>query len=173
MKNVTVAMDVPANTRGTRIDFPREALTGRRSTDVACLVGLTAVLAFWGLNAGPGLSDHEAIVALGASHIRETGEWLVPKVGPETFIRKPPLAFWTAALSSFVVDPPTRAPSVSETASRFPSALAAILTVITIYGLGRSMFGHEIGILAGLVMASCAGAMLFSHTPKSKCNSLS
>src|SRR5882672_11635907 len=31
-------------------------------------------------------------------HILETGQWLVPTLGGEPFVEKPPLFFWTAAL---------------------------------------------------------------------------
>ncbi len=133
------------------------------STEIVCLIGVALVMATLGLGSGPGLGDHEAIVALGARHIHETGEWIVPSVGGEAFLRKPPLAFWTVAAASFITDSNAAKPPVGEAAARLPSALAAVLTVIVVHAWGRSMFGHAIALVSGLVVACCSGTFFFAH----------
>ena len=45
---------------------------------------------------------------------------------------------------------------VNAFAARLPSALAALLTVLLTYELGRRLFGPPAGLLAGLVLASTA-----------------
>ncbi|MCC7316646.1 MAG: glycosyltransferase family 39 protein [Planctomycetes bacterium] len=131
--------------------------------EAAILITFSSLLSFWGLGEGPRLSDHEAIVAQGARQIRQGGEWLIPKVGDTPFVRKPPLGIWLAALASTLVDPVDVQPPVSPYAARLPSALASVLTCAIVYVLGRFMFGHRAGLIAGFVFASCAGTLIFSH----------
>ena len=124
---------------------------------------LTAVLSFAGLGMGPDLSDHEAIVAQGAREILQTGDWLVPHVNGEPFVRKPPLPFWLVAIAAKLVDPAGLNPPVSLLAARLPSAVAGWLTALLVFAVGRRMFGRRIGVVAALVQATCAGGLLFSH----------
>ena len=146
-----------------QLTFGEESFTASPRTDVLCLFLFTAMVSLWGLSSGPGLSDHEAIVPLGARSIRQGGDWLIPKVGNEEFIRKPPLAFWLTTLSSMVVDPAGTKLVVSPMAARFPSALASIGTTLLVYALGRSMFGHRRGLVCGAVLSASVGTFFFSH----------
>jgi len=102
-------------------------------------------------------------VPVGARSMLQTGEWLIPKVGQEEFLRKPPLPFWLVAVSSYLVDAPEQSLPVSPMAARFPSAIAAILSVLVVYAIGQSMFGHRTGLVSGAVMASSAGTLFFAH----------
>jgi len=145
------------------VEFPGETFSGSSTVDTVCLLTLAALVSLWGLTGGPGLSDHEAIVGQGARQIRQGGDWIVPQVNDAPFIRKPPLALWLATASSYLVDPASLTPPVSPFAARLPSALAAILTVVLVYALGRSMFGHATGVICGGSMATCGGGMYFSH----------
>lgn len=147
----------------TRVDYAEESFSRSAKVDVVCLFALTVLLAFWGLTGGPGLSDHEAIVAQGARQMRLSGDWVVPVVNGVPFIRKTPLPFWLAAASSLVVDPPQVVPPVSPFAARFPSALALVGTTFVVFGLGRAMFGHRAGLLAAAALATSAGGLFFSH----------
>ncbi|MBI4718463.1 MAG: glycosyltransferase family 39 protein [Planctomycetes bacterium] len=130
---------------------------------VLCLMLFSALVSLWGLSSGPPLSDHEAIIAQGARQMREGGDWLIPRVGHEEFVRKPPLAFWLAAVASLVTEPPAAEPPVSPASARLPAALAAIVTTALVYVAGRCMFGHRSGAVGGAVWASCVGALFFSH----------
>src|SRR5262249_52952311 len=44
---------------------------------------------------------------------------------------------------------------VNEMAARLPSALAALLTVLAVYELGRWMFDRGTAFLAGVILATC------------------
>ena len=133
------------------------------STGVVALLAFAIVAAFWGLDAGPPLSDHEAIVAQCARQIRQSGDWVIPYFNDVPFIRKPPLQPWLVAAVSLVVDPPGLDPPVSPLAARFPAALAAVLLVVTVLALGRAMFHPRTAVVGGGLMACCAGALFFSH----------
>jgi len=131
--------------------------------EIVCILVFAAVLSLWGLRHGPALSDHEAIVATGARDVVQNGHWLIPSVGHQAAIRKPPLRFWLASLSSFVIDPGTSTPDVSVAASRFPSAIAAVLTVLVVLLLARCMFEPRTGTIAAAGLASTAGIFFFAH----------
>lgn len=131
--------------------------------EVVGLLLIASMLSLWGLRSGPGLSDHEAIVAVGARGMIQSGNWLVPTVGREEFLRKPPLPFWLAAISSRLIDDAVADPVVSVAAARLPSALAGALTVLVVLFLARSMYGHRTGMVTGGVLASSAGLLYYAH----------
>lgn len=140
--------------------YPEERFFRSPSADVWLVVILGGLLSFAGLGFGPDLSDHEAIIGQGARETLQSGDWLIPRVNGEVFVRKPPLPIWMATWVSNVVDGQA---TVSRLATRLPSALAGWLTVIVVYFLGQSLFGHRAGVVSALVLASCAGGLMFSH----------
>ncbi len=121
-----------------------------------------------GLDAGPPLSDHEAIVAESARQVRQTGHWVIPHFNDVPFIRKPPLQTWLAAGLSYLVDRRTLDPPVSELAARLPSALSAIVAVFCVYVLGRAMYGGRRGLVAGAIMTCCVGTLFYSHNAQAE-----
>lgn len=153
-------------------DELRQATTDGRAEPgrmwLVVLLAFASVTSLWGLDAGPPLSDHEGIVAQSARQIRQSGDWLIPRFNDVPFIRKPPLQMWLAAAASYLVDPPDMDPPVSVLAARLPSALACILTVLVVYGLGRSMFGQRVGLLAGAIAACCGASLFFSHNAQAE-----
>jgi 4-amino-4-deoxy-L-arabinose transferase-like glycosyltransferase len=162
--NALISEDTPKPVASAHQEhFPEEAFSGSSRLDLLGLLFFSAILSFWGLAEGPGLSDHESIVAQGAREMRLSGNWLIPAVNGEPFVRKTPLPFWLVAASSWLVDPSTMDPPVSLLAARLPSAMAGLLTVIVVYALGRAMFGHRTAMICAAVMASSAGGLFYSH----------
>ncbi len=149
-------------------EIPQPSATGGAGVGVVLLVAFAALASFWGLDAGPPLGDHEAIVGESAREARELGHWLIPHFSGEPFIRKPPLQVWLAALASYVVDPPEQSPPVSELAARFPSALAGFAAVIVVYLLARSMFAERTALIAGAIMACSVGTLFYSHNAQTE-----
>jgi len=64
----------------------------------ALAVGLMAAWIVLGLIGHEPWKPDEAYTFGLVWHILETGQWLVPTLGGEPFVEKPPLFFWTAAL---------------------------------------------------------------------------
>lgn len=95
-----------------KLEWGEESFTHSASLDLACLLLFSAFVAFGGLAAGPRLGLHEAIVAQGAREIRQGGDWLIPRVNGIPELKKPPLAYWLAALSSRIVESPAVEPPV-------------------------------------------------------------
>jgi 4-amino-4-deoxy-L-arabinose transferase-like glycosyltransferase len=102
---------------------------------------------------GPSLWDiDEGNNAEAAREMRESGNWIVPTFNFELRVDKPALLYWLqiGAYSLF---------GVNEFAARFPSAFAALLTILWTYELGRRMFNAVAGLLTGLMLAT---TILFS-----------
>lgn len=146
-----------------RIAFDAESFTHSKALDVLCLFVLSAMLSLWGLAGGPWLSDHEAIVAQGARQIRSGDGGVITRVGDTPFVRKPPLPFWLSTGTSALIDPGDLNLPVSPFAARLPSGIAAVLTTMLVYFLGRRMYGHPTGMMCGAVMATAAGTLFWSH----------
>ena len=74
-----------------------------------------------------------------------SGDWLVPRVGSDPYLRKPPLLNWAIALSCKLTG------GVSEWAVRLPSVLATFALALTIVGVaGRRWLGLEGGLIAAI-----------------------
>ena len=86
--------------------------------------------------------------ALAVQDIAQRGEWLFPLKRATDIPSKPPLFHWSAALTSKI------AGKLDEATIRFPSALYATLGVIVIYLFGRQLFGAQIALLGGGILAT-------------------
>jgi 4-amino-4-deoxy-L-arabinose transferase-like glycosyltransferase len=75
-------------------------------------------------------------------------QWIIPAIGDDLRLKKPPLAYWLAAVSGI--------PSgdVDEFASRVPNALAAVGVMLLVYLLGCSLFGRLTGLFSALALAT-------------------
>ncbi len=74
-----------------------------------------------------------------------SGDWLVPRVGSDPYLRKPPLLNWAIALSCKFSG------GISEWAVRLPSVLATFALTITIVRVaGGRWLGHEGGLIAAI-----------------------
>jgi 4-amino-4-deoxy-L-arabinose transferase-like glycosyltransferase len=90
------------------------------------------------------LHHEEPRRALPALHMLASGDWLVPRVGADPYLRKPPLLNWAIALSCKLSG------DTSEWAVRLPSVLATLALAITIVGVGG---GRWLGFEGGLIAA--------------------
>jgi 4-amino-4-deoxy-L-arabinose transferase-like glycosyltransferase len=80
-----------------------------------------------------------------------SGDWVTPRLYMSgelvPFWAKPPLFFWTTALSFGTF-------GASEWGARFPNFLFAALMVASTMAFGRTLWGNRVGGLAGLILAS-------------------
>jgi 4-amino-4-deoxy-L-arabinose transferase-like glycosyltransferase len=115
---------------------------------IGLLLALCGVLYLPYLGALPFFDRGEPREALAVQDIVQRGEWWFPLKTPTTIPSKPPLFHWSAALTSKITG------KLDERTIRFPSAFYAILGVITIYWLGRKLFGAQVGLLAGAILST-------------------
>jgi 4-amino-4-deoxy-L-arabinose transferase-like glycosyltransferase len=105
---------------------------------VICFVNL-GVTGLWDLD--------EALYTSIAREMSARGDWVVPTFNNGIFYDKPPLMFWLM-MGSF------KLAGLNEFAARLPSAILAVATALATYRLARRMFSAEVGLWAGLVVAS-------------------
>src|SRR5690349_8957702 len=105
----------------------------------------------WDLDEG---KNSTAAIEMLASH-----NYIVPTFSVQLRVDKPALLYWLQVVGY-------RTFGVNEFAARLPSALAALVTMLLCYELGRALFGKATGILAGLVVGSTpmlCGAARFAN----------
>src|SRR5229473_898978 len=120
------------------------------------LLALAAGLSFPNLG-GPSLWDiDEGNNAEAAREMLESGNWVVPTFNYELRVDKPALLYWLQIAAYRIF-------GVNEFAARFPSAVAALLTILLTYELARCLFGPSTGLLAGVVLASAVGFCAAAH----------
>jgi 4-amino-4-deoxy-L-arabinose transferase-like glycosyltransferase len=128
---------------------PSSSNRGNRSArHFILLSALCAVLFFPYLGATPFFDKGEPREALAVQDVMQRGEWLVPLKRATDIPSKPPLFHWSAAVVSRV------AGQLNESTIRFPSALYATSGVLLLYVLGRKLFGAEVGLLGGAILAT-------------------
>src|SRR5213595_2358403 len=124
-----------------------------RSRDLAILAVLGALLFFPALGGRDLWNPDEARYAEVAREMRATGTvegYLVPHLNGAVYAQKPPLLFWLMALGQELW------PGKLETASRLPSALAAVGAILAVYRLGERLFSRRAGWFAAAALATCA-----------------
>ncbi len=88
-----------------------------------------------------------------------SGNWIVPTFNGELRSHKPVLLYWLQMVSFSLF-------GINEFAARFPSAVAALGTVVLAYELARSMFSRSTGFIAGVIVATTpmlCGAARFAN----------
>jgi hypothetical protein len=115
---------------------------------IILLVALCGVLYFPYLASTPFFDKGEPREALAVQDIVQRGEWLFPLKKATDIPSKPPLFHWSAAVTSLV------AGQLSEFTIRFPSAVYSTLGVLVLYLFGRRLFGAEIALLGGAILAT-------------------
>ncbi len=107
-----------------------------------------AFLLFYGLGSYRTLTRHEGFVAVVSSEMLQTGDWVVPRFGGLPRLKKPPLAYWTAAASSWTFG------TSSEWTVRLPSAIAALLLAGLTGYWAKCWYGNTAGWVTALVQVS-------------------
>ncbi|HYT91949.1 MAG TPA: glycosyltransferase family 39 protein, partial [Gemmataceae bacterium] len=106
---------------------------------------------------GPSLWDvDEGRNGTCSGEMRESGNWIIPTFNSVLRSHKPALLYWLQATAYSVF-------GVNEFSARLPSALAALLTLLLVYEIGRLLFGAAVGLLAGVILASTAMFCASAH----------
>lgn len=132
-----------------------EHAPGVGRTLAGCLL-LAAALAFYDLGGRPLYSPAEARYALIALEMVESGDWIQPRLNRVRYYEKPPLLYWSTALSFFLL-------GTNELAARLPSALGYVATTAAVFLLAAELLGRSAAPLAALVYATAAGPFLFGR----------
>jgi 4-amino-4-deoxy-L-arabinose transferase-like glycosyltransferase len=88
--------------------------------------------------------------------MRDAGNLIVPTFNYVLREDKPALLYWCQIASAELF-------GIDETAARFPSVLAALLAVLSVYEMGRLMFSARTALLAGVILATSVGLLGAAH----------
>jgi 4-amino-4-deoxy-L-arabinose transferase-like glycosyltransferase len=132
--------DSPSRWRALLLDPQRHPWWCRLFLTLWC-----GLLFYHGLSIGQ-LWKTEGLRAIVAAQMLRSGNWIVPTLYGEPLFTKPPGMYVAIALASLPFG------EVTEVTARLPSAIAATLTVLMLYGYFARCFGR----LGGLVIAIVA-----------------
>ncbi|MGH9770856.1 MAG: ArnT family glycosyltransferase [Candidatus Acidiferrales bacterium] len=102
------------------------------------------------------MDDVDATQAQIARNMLVSRDWVTPRIDGVVFLEKPPLVYWTIALSYTVF-------GVHDWAARVPIALSAMALCWLTFAFGAWAFGKRAGLYAGLCMSTCLGLFLFTR----------
>ncbi len=92
-------------------------------------------------------------------HILQSGDWIVPTLGGEPFMEKPPLYYVTAALFGKIFSFALPLHDATRLTTGFFMAIALLLTGLT----GRELWGKGHGRLTVLILIGCLGLLIRGH----------
>jgi 4-amino-4-deoxy-L-arabinose transferase-like glycosyltransferase len=116
--------------------------------DLVVLAAIATLLFVPFLGARDLWNPNEPTYGLAVVEMLESGDWLVPTIGGESFPEKPILYFWLALVSSKLLGGP------SELALRLPLALSGIVSVALIYLLVLPYAGQLRARIAAILYAT-------------------
>ncbi len=79
-----------------------------------------------------------------AREMIETNDFFRVQINYEPFWEKPPFFFWLQVLSMKLF-------GINEFAARFPNALLGLISLLTLYGIGKKLISHNFGLIWSLV----------------------
>lgn len=114
------------------------------------LRSLFAVIALWAVIYLPALGSleikgEEGRRILPAVSMLETGNYLVPQIGSEPYLRKPPLINWIVAASFKIFG------ARNEWTARLPSALCVLAVAIFLLATARNSLGETGSLIAAII----------------------
>ena len=144
--------------RGILTYFPMKPRLHRYSDYLIPIVlGALCYLLFFHHLGGMGLvGPDEPRYAAVAREMYLSGDYVTPRLYGAPWFEKPVLLYWLVSLSYALF-------GIGELGARFPSAVAATLTVFLIYWCGRWLSSRETGFLAALILATSVGFFAFGR----------
>jgi 4-amino-4-deoxy-L-arabinose transferase-like glycosyltransferase len=102
------------------------------------------------------MDDVDAVHAQTGHNMLVSGDWVTARLDGVPNLEKPPLHYWTMAVSFAIF-------GTHDWAARIPVALSAIVLCLVTAAFGAWAFDPRSGFLAGLCMATCIGLFLFTR----------
>jgi 4-amino-4-deoxy-L-arabinose transferase-like glycosyltransferase len=122
-------------------------------------------LLFWALGARS-LWGSEGRWAEITREMFTTGDFFHPTIGGEPYFEKPLLTYWAIAVFSAITG------RLDEFILRLPSALAALVALACTVYLGRRLWSRQVGWLAGGLMLTSYGLLMYSHVASAETENL-
>ncbi|MBI5397396.1 MAG: glycosyltransferase family 39 protein [Verrucomicrobia bacterium] len=122
---------------------------------LAFLLAVCAASFFIGLGADGITRSQEGRVLETAREMRDSGDYLLPRLIGQPRFEKPPLLYWITAAGYALTG------RVNELAGRVPVAIFGIACVLALFALGRRHLGERAGFFAALALAT--GPLFVQH----------
>jgi len=119
--------------------------------DLLVLTALSAVVIFPALGQTRHLASREIRHAEIIREMAESGDYLIPKLLGKTYYDKPPIMHAPAAFLTRMVGTP------SMTISRMPSAVAGIMGVLAVYGIGLLLLDRRSALIGAIALLGMPG----------------
>ncbi|MEE9212890.1 MAG: hypothetical protein V3U29_09570, partial [Phycisphaeraceae bacterium] len=129
---------------------------------VAVVVGVACWTAWGGAGSLP-LDTHEVFVARSTEEMIDSGRWLVPLLGGQPRLEKPPMQNWLAAAADRLGN---RNGRISALEARLPSLAAGVMLVVLTLGLGCVVLDRPTAFVAALLVATSSGYVEFTHSAR-------
>ncbi|MGI6783928.1 MAG: phospholipid carrier-dependent glycosyltransferase [Aminivibrio sp.] len=111
------------------------------------LIFLSLTLYFWGLGSHGLLEPDEGRYSEIPREMRETGDFITPRLNYVKYFEKPVLHYWLTASAQAVF-------GENEFSARFFPALAALGGIAVAWALARSMFGRETALYSAAILST-------------------
>src|SRR5579863_2171062 len=102
------------------------------------------------------MDDVDSVQAQIARNMLVSGDWVTARLDGVPYLEKPPLMYWTIALSYKIF-------GVHDWSARIPIALSALALCWVTAAFGVWAFGKRAGFYAGLCISTCVGLFLFTR----------
>ncbi len=125
-------------------------INNKKITHVAALILLSYIFLFHGIGDYSLKEPDEGRYAEIPREMVEQGNWIVPYLNYVRYFEKPPLFYWTVAVSYKVF-------GINEWSFRFPNALSAFACIMILYYALRRRFPEEAAFLSSVILLSSFG----------------
>ncbi len=122
-------------------------MTDRSNFGTILLILIAAFVMFFNLGGIPLLDPDEPVYAETAKEMLRHNDFVSPRIYGEYWYDKPPMYYWLVAASFKLF-------GVNEFASRFPSAVLAILGALYVYSSSSRLFGARAGLASALILVT-------------------
>jgi 4-amino-4-deoxy-L-arabinose transferase-like glycosyltransferase len=123
---------------------------------LAALIGLFAVLWFWGIEERTLLHPDEGRYAEIAREMVLSGDWITPRLNGLKYFEKPPLQYWMTALAY-------QAFGVHAWTARLWTTLSTLLATLFVGYVGTRLGGRSFGLIASACLAGSIGYVIGGH----------
>jgi 4-amino-4-deoxy-L-arabinose transferase-like glycosyltransferase len=110
---------------------------------------------------GRTLTGHESVQPQTSREMYRGGDWIVPTVGGDPWLERPPIPSWFICAAYAVADT-----AESDAVARVAAILVAVPIVLLVAGIGSRLFGRTAGILSGLILASMQEFYAYASNPE-------
>ncbi|MBP2633283.1 MAG: arnT 1 [Firmicutes bacterium] len=115
--------------------------------NILIIVGVTAFIMLFQLGNVPLLDPDEPVYAQTAIEMLANNDFISPRIYGDFWYDKPPMYYWlVAGMIKFF--------GQGELAARLPSAIFAIITVLVIYFIGKSILSRRAAFFGSLILAT-------------------